>query len=90
MASEAKVKEREQVRRDAMEAIESDWDVKHLGAQADGMIPCGKCGSTKTVYNQMQSGWGLDEPLTTYVTCLACKNRWKFDDLGASDDVDGR
>lgn len=89
MASDVKATERAQVRQDAMEAVQADWDAKHISADIEGMIPCGKCRSTKTMYNQAQVGHGLDEPLTTYVTCFDCGNRWKFDDVGASADVDG-
>lgn len=38
---------------------------------------CGRCGSRKTTYCQMQTR-SADEPMTTYVTCTNCNNRWKF------------
>jgi transcription elongation factor S-II len=41
-----------------------------------GMFQCGKCKSKKTTYYQMQTR-SADEPMTTYVTCLGCNNRWK-------------
>jgi len=41
-----------------------------------GMFKCGKCKSKKTTYYQMQTR-SADEPMTTYVTCLGCSNRWK-------------
>ena len=41
-----------------------------------GLFKCGKCKSTKTTYYQMQTR-SADEPMTTYVTCLECGNRWK-------------
>jgi len=41
-----------------------------------GMFKCGKCKSKKTTYYQMQTR-SADEPMTTYVTCLGCNNRWK-------------
>ncbi len=43
----------------------------------DGMFKCGKCKTYKTTYYQMQSR-SADEPMTTYVQCLNCNNRWKF------------
>jgi DNA-directed RNA polymerase subunit M/transcription elongation factor TFIIS len=43
----------------------------------DGMFKCRKCKSMKTTYRQAQTR-SADEPMTTYVTCLACDNRWKF------------
>ena len=41
-----------------------------------GLFKCGKCKSTKTTYYQMQTR-SADEPMTTYVTCTNCGNRWK-------------
>jgi DNA-directed RNA polymerase subunit M/transcription elongation factor TFIIS len=41
-----------------------------------GMFKCGKCKSKKTTYYQMQTR-SADEPMTTYVTCMGCNNRWK-------------
>lgn len=38
---------------------------------------CGKCGERKTTYYQMQTR-SADEPMTTFVTCKNCQNRWKF------------
>ncbi|PON48601.1 Transcription elongation factor [Trema orientale] len=38
---------------------------------------CGRCGKRKTTYYQMQTR-SADEPMTTYVTCVNCNNRWKF------------
>lgn len=42
----------------------------------NGLFKCGKCKSTKTSYYQMQTR-SADEPMTTYVTCKGCGNRWK-------------
>lgn len=41
-----------------------------------GLFKCGKCKSVKTTYYQMQTR-SADEPMTTYVTCKGCGNRWK-------------
>ena len=38
---------------------------------------CGKCGQRKCTYYQMQTR-SADEPMTTFVTCTVCNNRWKF------------
>ena len=43
----------------------------------DGFFKCGKCKSKKTTYTQAQTR-SADEPMTTFVTCLNCDNRWKF------------
>ncbi|KAF9974068.1 RNA polymerase II elongation factor [Actinomortierella ambigua] len=41
------------------------------------MFRCGKCKSRKCTYFQMQTR-SADEPMTTFVTCRNCGNRWKF------------
>ncbi|KAJ1679231.1 transcription elongation factor TFIIS, partial [Spiromyces aspiralis] len=38
---------------------------------------CSKCGGRKCTYYQMQTR-SADEPMTTFVTCTICNNRWKF------------
>ncbi|GAA5878915.1 hypothetical protein JCM1840_000838 [Sporobolomyces johnsonii] len=38
---------------------------------------CGKCKQRRCMYYQMQTR-SADEPMTTFVTCLNCNNRWKF------------
>ena len=38
---------------------------------------CGKCGQRKCTYYQLQTR-SADEPMTTFVTCVNCDNRWKF------------
>jgi DNA-directed RNA polymerase subunit M/transcription elongation factor TFIIS len=43
----------------------------------DGLFRCGKCKTYKTTYYQRQIR-AADEPMTTFVTCLNCSNRWKF------------
>lgn len=43
----------------------------------DGAFACKRCKSMKTTYYQLQTR-SADEPMTTYVTCLKCNNKWKF------------
>ena len=38
---------------------------------------CRKCKSNKCSYYQLQTR-SADEPMTTFVTCLNCGNRWKY------------
>jgi len=37
---------------------------------------CYKCNSKKCTYYQLQTR-SADEPMTTFITCLTCSNRWK-------------
>ena len=37
---------------------------------------CGKCKSKRCSYYQLQTR-SADEPMTTFVTCIECGNRWK-------------
>ena len=38
---------------------------------------CSKCKSKKCTFYQLQTR-SADEPMTTFVTCINCGNRWKF------------
>ncbi|PFH33073.1 transcription elongation factor A TFIIS [Besnoitia besnoiti] len=79
LASDEKKRMRELQKKEMMEACQSDWEMKKLmdGGTDGGQFPCFKCRTTKTVYFQMQTR-SSDEPMTTFVTCLECGNRWKF------------
>ena len=80
LASDAKKQEREQQKQQSLEACQSDWEVRRIinsGEANNGQFPCFKCKTNKTVYFQMQTR-SSDEPMTTFVTCLECGNRWKF------------
>ena len=48
----------------------------HPEQEFDGLFMCHKCKSKKTTYTQAQTR-SADEPMTTFVTCLNCDNRWK-------------
>ena len=43
---------------------------------ATDTFQCRKCKSKKCTYYQMQTR-SADEPMTTFVTCIECDNRWK-------------
>lgn len=53
-----------------------DAQVPKIEAETD-MFKCGKCKETKTTYYQLQTR-SADEPMTTFVRCVVCNNRWKF------------
>lgn len=46
------------------------------GTKTD-MLKCGKCKKRNCTYNQLQTR-SSDEPMTTFVLCNECGNRWKF------------
>ena len=43
---------------------------------ATDTFTCRKCKSKKCTYYQVQIR-SADEPMTTFITCLECGNRWK-------------
>lgn len=47
----------------------------NLEANTDNFT-CRKCKSNKCSYYQLQTR-SADEPMTTFVTCISCGNRWK-------------
>jgi len=49
----------------------------HQDDVADGIFKCTKCGSKKTTYYSLQTR-SADEPMTNFITCIVCKNRWKM------------
>jgi DNA-directed RNA polymerase subunit M/transcription elongation factor TFIIS len=46
-------------------------------AQGSTIFRCAKCRKNNCTYYQLQTR-SADEPMTTFVTCLSCDNRWKF------------
>ncbi len=49
---------------------------RSLDEVADGIFKCPKCHKRKVTYYQMQTR-SADEPMTNFITCLYCNNRWK-------------
>ncbi|KAL9980520.1 hypothetical protein ACROYT_G009120 [Oculina patagonica] len=60
----------------AKEGIREAQVSKNQGTETD-LFKCGKCGKRRTTYTQLQTR-SADEPMTTFVLCLDCGNRWKF------------
>lgn len=58
------------------EAIDDAQLATNPGTKTD-LLKCGKCGKRNCTYNQMQTR-SSDEPMTTFVLCNECGNRWKF------------
>ena len=72
MASEEMKKFRQEC---AKEGIREAQVAKNQGTETD-LFKCGKCGKRRTTYTQLQTR-SADEPMTTFVLCLDCGNRWK-------------
>ena len=51
-------------------------DLGKANAEMTDEFKCGKCYKRRCTYYQQQTR-GADEPMTTFVTCLECGNRWK-------------
>lgn len=52
----------------------SKYESRH---NASSEFACFKCKSNNCTYYQLQTR-SADEPMTTFVTCMDCANRWKF------------
>jgi transcription elongation factor S-II len=72
MASEELRREMEAMAQENLLKVRS---AKDLSAETE-MFQCGRCKQRKCKYYQMQTR-SADEPMTTYVTCVYCGNRWK-------------
>lgn len=64
-----------QVEKAQKESMHDAVSAKGAAATTD-MFRCGRCKQRKTTYYQMQTR-SADEPMTTFVTCVNCDNRWK-------------
>jgi len=68
-------------RKKADEAIKQQNLHNALGAEEQQAettaFQCSKCKQRKCRYRQAQTR-SADEPMTTFVTCVNCNNRWKF------------
>uniref|UniRef100_A0A8C6Q072 Transcription elongation factor n=1 Tax=Nothobranchius furzeri TaxID=105023 RepID=A0A8C6Q072_NOTFU len=58
------------------EAIREHQMAKTGGTTTD-LLQCSKCKKKNCTYNQVQTR-SADEPMTTFVLCNECGNRWKF------------
>lgn len=53
---------------------EVDVDARDV---VEGIFQCKKCGSKRTTYYSLQTR-SSDEPMTNFITCVECGNRWKM------------
>jgi transcription elongation factor S-II len=88
LVSDEKRKAIEARKKDLMDANMLDWDTQNedkinemCGIRGEllqaSLFTCGRCKSTKTTSTQKQTR-SADEPMTVFVLCLNCNNRWKF------------
>lgn len=74
MASDQRKMENEEIKKKAL--FECERGNNQRQASTD-QFKCAKCKQRKCTYFQMQTR-SADEPMTTFVTCVNCNNRWKF------------
>ena len=51
--------------------------VENLADQKDSVLHCRRCGSSNLHFVQLQTR-SADEPMTCFLTCNACKNKWRM------------
>ncbi|XP_036389358.1 transcription elongation factor A protein 2 isoform X1 [Megalops cyprinoides] len=54
-----------------------EHQLSKVGGTETDMFVCGKCKGKNCTYTQVQTR-SADEPMTTFVLCNECGNRWKF------------
>ncbi|KAK3547539.1 hypothetical protein QTP86_024470 [Hemibagrus guttatus] len=54
-----------------------EHQLSKVGGTETDMFVCGKCKGKSCTYTQVQTR-SADEPMTTFVMCNQCGNRWKF------------
>ncbi|KAJ8435123.1 hypothetical protein Cgig2_020766 [Carnegiea gigantea] len=80
MASNKRKRENEEIRLKSLirsEAIEQEEGTTEQFKGTTEQFKCGRCGQRKCTYYQLQTR-SADEPMTTFVRCVVCYNRWKF------------
>ena len=43
----------------------------------EGVLTCTKCGQSRT-FSYTKQTRSADEPMTTFATCMTCKNKWTY------------
>jgi len=85
LATEEQKKQRQQATKADIDARRSDYYtvnrsniLKSIGLDPTkgGEFTCRKCNQNKTTHYSLQTR-SADEPMTVFVTCLTCSNRWK-------------
>lgn len=66
-----------QIRKDFTKEGIKDHQLAMTSGTKSSLLQCGKCKMRDCTYNQVQTR-SADEPMTTFVFCNHCGNRWKF------------
>lgn len=66
-----------QLRERFMKEAINDAQLATVQGTKTSLLKCGKCKKRNCTYNQVQTR-SADEPMTTFVLCNECGNRWKF------------
>lgn len=74
MASDQRKLENQEIKKKALFECERGNNTQKASTD---QFKCAKCKQRKCTYFQMQTR-SADEPMTTFVTCVNCNNRWKF------------
>lgn len=73
MSSDDKKAQRAKDEKESMDQAQ----LAHVEGTVTDLLKCGKCKKRNCTYNQLQTR-SADEPMTTFVLCNECGNRWKF------------
>ncbi|XP_056123532.1 transcription elongation factor A protein 1 [Rhinichthys klamathensis goyatoka] len=76
-AEEMASDELKEMRKNLTKEAIRDHQVATSGGTQTDLFTCGKCKKKKCTYTQVQTR-SADEPMTTFVFCTECGNRWKF------------
>lgn len=76
-AEEMASDELKQLRQKLTKESIDDHQMAVTGGTKTDLLKCGKCKKSNCTYNQVQTR-SADEPMTTFVFCNECGNRWKF------------
>nr|XP_061795001.1 transcription elongation factor A protein 1-like [Nerophis lumbriciformis] len=76
-AEEMASDELKEMRKNLTKEAVRDHQMATTGGTQTDLFTCGKCKGKSCTYTQVQTR-SADEPMTTFVFCNQCGNRWKF------------
>ncbi|KAG7469132.1 hypothetical protein MATL_G00125690 [Megalops atlanticus] len=76
-AEEMASDELKKLRNDLTQEAIREHQMAKTGGTTTDLLQCSKCKKKNCTYNQVQTR-SADEPMTTFVLCNECGNRWKF------------